>query len=50
MLIVILGTMNPSRLGFPAPNRPETLVAVAEYQDVRLGGSGGTNPRAEVLD
>ena len=42
--IVILGTMNPSRLGFPAPNRPETLVAVAEYLDVRLGGSGGTNP------
>jgi hypothetical protein len=33
-----------SKLGFPAPNRPETHVVVAEYQDVRLGGSGGTNP------
>jgi hypothetical protein len=30
--------------GFPAPNRPETHVAIAECRDVRLGGSGGTNP------
>jgi hypothetical protein len=44
MLIVILGTMNPSRPDFPTLNRPETLAAVAEYRDVRLGGSGGTNP------
>src|ERR1019366_9775213 len=36
---VILGTMNPSRPGFPRRNRPETLAAVAEYLDVRLGGS-----------
>jgi hypothetical protein len=41
---VILGTMNPSRPGSPTLNRPETPVPVAEYQDVRFGGSGGTNP------
>jgi hypothetical protein len=41
---VILGTMNPSRLGFSTRNRPETHVAVAEYLDVRLAGSDGTNP------
>ena len=33
-----------AKLGFPVPNRPETLVVVAECQDVRLDGSGGTNP------
>jgi hypothetical protein len=44
MPAVILGTMNPSRPCFPTLNRPETHVAVAEYQDVRLGGSDGTNP------
>jgi hypothetical protein len=43
MPAVILGTMNPSRPGFPAPNCPETHVTVAMYQDVRFGGSGGTN-------
>ena len=35
-----------AKLGFPTRNRrkrPETLVAVAEYQDVR-DASGGTNP------
>jgi hypothetical protein len=47
MLNVILGTMNPSRRGFPTLNRPETPAAVAEYLDGQLGGSGGTNPRAE---
>jgi hypothetical protein len=40
---VILGTMNPPRPDFPIRNRPETPVAVAEYQDVR-DVSGGTNP------
>ena len=43
MPAVILGTMKPSRLGFPAPNSPETHVTVAMYQDVRFDGSGGTN-------
>jgi hypothetical protein len=28
----------------PPRNRPETLVAVAEWRDGRLDGSGGTNP------
>ena len=38
--------MIPGRqqLGFPARNRPETHVAVAEWRDGRFDGSGGTNP------
>jgi hypothetical protein len=47
---VILGTMNPSRLGFSTRNRPETLAAIAEYQDVRLRWFRWYEPRAEVLD
>ena len=33
-----------SEARLPSPNRPETQVADAEYQDARLAGSGGTNP------
>jgi hypothetical protein len=35
--------------GFPAPNRPETLVAIAKWPDVRFDGSGGTNPARRFL-
>src|ERR1019366_8945197 len=34
--------------GLRTRNRPSTLVVVAEYQDVRLGGSGGSNPARRV--
>ena len=49
----ILGALpNPAGSGyccFPTRNRPETLAAVAEYQDVR-DASGGTNPGQRFLD